>query len=431
MSRSWHASIGGKYVLGERVGEGGMGVVHRAEQPALARTVAIKLLRPELATDPRINARFRAEALAVAQLAHPNLVTVIDFGETDDGTPFVVMEYVRGRTLGELAREGAEVSIERAVALVTQILAGLGAAHAAGVVHADVKSDNVLVGRDHDGTERIKLIDFGLARLAHGDDHVVGEILGTPEYMAPEVIGGAAPTPAADLYGVGVILYELLTGALPFTGATSAQILTRHLHDLVVPPSLRRPDRGIGAALEQVIAMALAKSPVLRLTDASQFAAALAAATPRRPVDLDCAPVQLAAEDPTRPWRLHDQPVWDEGAPRVALGSGCAPTPHAEREVRREIGEAIACGAVEAITHGYVSLAALLTHRGQVHAAILELEEAVDMVTAGEGPDAVVDETAPLVDVLLGLYATVNDQREAYGGAAEHWRTLTESVASR
>lgn len=421
MLSPWRSSFVSKYVLGDRIGEGGMGVVHRAEQPALARTVAIKLLRSELTRDRRMNARFRAEALAMARLSHPNLVTVIDYGETEEGTPFLVMEYVHGRSLGELVRTGGEISVERAIALTLQVLSGLAAAHAAGVIHADVKSDNVLVWNGHDGRERVKLIDFGLAQgpAVDGEQGRSGEVLGTPEYLAPEVIRGSRPARPADLYGVGIILYELLTGAPPFTGSTPAEIMSRHLEEDLVPMAIRRPDRPILPMLESIVAHALAKSPDHRISDALAFATALELAS------ATCAETERS----TRPDRLEGAPaISPPVSPRIAHGSGLESEPLlcAERTLRRDICDAIARGKADAIARGYVELAAMLTVRGQIHAAIHELEEALDLVTEGLGPSAATGKATALVAALLPLYAQINDQRGAYAEAADRWRTLTE-----
>lgn len=271
--------VAGTYLLAEPLGSGGMGTVHRAEDLLLARPVAIKFLHHVMARDPRIAARFQVEALAAARLDHPNAVAVLDHGETDDGIPFLVMEYVRGTTLRQLLVEGC-VTTDRVIPIVRQILAALGAAHVAGVVHADVKTENVLVQMPD---ELVKLVDFGLARVGlaavPGSSRDAREepfVAGTPEYMAPEIILGAPPTPASDLYAVGILLYELLTGATPYGGGRAIDIFTRHVQDDLVPPSVRYPELDISRALDAVLARALAKDPHHRFHDAEAFASALA-----------------------------------------------------------------------------------------------------------------------------------------------------------
>jgi serine/threonine-protein kinase len=271
--------IEGRYVLRDRIGEGGMGSVFLANQPGLERMVAVKVLHPELADWPEHARRLRDEARNACRVRSSNCVGVIDCGSLPDGAPYIVMEYVPGRSLGQVIAEEA-IPLARAVDLMEQILAALGAAHDAGVIHGDVKSDNFLVetsgGRDH-----VTLIDFGLARVVdapHEIDVEDGEVMvsGTPEYMAPEVVAGDPPVRASDLYAAGVILYELLTGVTPFGGGTPVAIMLRHAREAAVPPSLRAPELDLPPALDRVVLRALHKSP------AAPTAAAWCAA-PRRP----------------------------------------------------------------------------------------------------------------------------------------------------
>jgi serine/threonine-protein kinase len=279
--------LAGTYLLAEPLGSGGMGTVHRAEDLLLGRPVAIKFLHHLLARDPRVAARFQVEALAAARLDHPNTVAVLDHGETDDGIPFLVMEYVRGTTLRQLLVDGGLAS-DRVIPIVRQILGALGTAHAAGVVHADVKTENVLVEMPG---EHIKLVDFGLARVglaavpSSRDARDEPFVAGTPEYMAPEIILGAPPSPSSDIYAAGILLHELLTGATPYGGGRAVDIFTRHVQDELVPPSVRFPDLDIPRALEVVLARALAKDADHRFHDAGAFADALAA------VESCCVPV--------------------------------------------------------------------------------------------------------------------------------------------
>lgn len=268
--------VAGKYVLDDELGAGGMGVVYRAQQLHPPRPVAIKFLHRVLARDPRTVARFRVEALAASQLDHPNSVAVLDHGEDADGTPYLVMEYVSGRTLRRIVADGA-LAMDRAIAITQQILGALACAHTHGIVHSDVKTENVLVQESEDD-EQVKLVDFGLARVILSfdeDDRDSSLIAGTPEYMAPEVIVGGAPSPASDIYAAGVILHEMLTGATPFGGGKPMDIFARHVLDPVVPPSLRFPELDIPRPLEEVIERALAKEPENRFPSAAVFAEAL------------------------------------------------------------------------------------------------------------------------------------------------------------
>jgi serine/threonine-protein kinase len=268
--------LGGKYVLRECIGEGGMGTVFLADQPALARQVAIKVLRPDFVSHRDLARRFREEAVAASRVRNPRSVAILDCSALPDGTPYIVMEYVRGRSLGRVIGED-DISLARAVELVQQILSALEAAHGAGVIHGDIKSENFLV-EGVDDVDRVTMIDFGLARMLDASPEDDDRVSGTPEYMAPEVIRGQPAQRESDLYAVGVILYELLTGTTPFGGGASTEILARHLDDVVIPPSLRCEERDLPRSLDDVILRALAKDPAERFGSARAFADALAGA---------------------------------------------------------------------------------------------------------------------------------------------------------
>ena len=278
--------IAGKYVLGQPVGAGGMGIVYRARQLALERRVAIKMVRPELATSAPFRERFRHEAIAAARSAHPNVVAIIDFHD-DDADPQLVMSYVAGMRAGELLAQGC--TLARVINVIEQVLAALAVAHARGIVHGDIKSDNILVSVE-EHHEHATLIDFGLARIADlpRSPGLPRAISGTPEYVAPEVIGGEPPTAASDLYGVGIVLYEMLTGATPFGGAEPPVIMTRHL-DEPVPPLRTRCLQPIPRALERLVMRALQKDPRLRLAHANAFRDELLSI----PLTRDSAPIMV------------------------------------------------------------------------------------------------------------------------------------------
>ncbi len=277
-------TIGEKFKLRKCVGIGSSGSVYQADQVALGRTVAVKVLRPELAVDERIVKRFHDEALAASRLNHPNTVSVIDYGQTPDGLLYIVMEFLRGETLTRLIADSPPLEARRITDLLSQVLAGLEEAHAAGVVHADLKADNVVVEQRRGGWELAKVVDFGISRLvgAPKDPRADKTVCGTPEYMAPEMITGTDPTVASDIYAAGVLLYEMLVGKTPFAGAgSSLDVLTRHLREPPTPPSQKAPDRDISPVLEEAAMRALSKSPADRFDTVEAFRRAIAAASGR------------------------------------------------------------------------------------------------------------------------------------------------------
>lgn len=274
--------LAGRFQLRQLIGAGACGCVYRAEQVALRRDVAVKVLNPRLASDPEFVERLHHEALAASRLNHPNVVSIIDFGQSEDGLFFIVMEYLRGRTLTEMKRRIPALPLARVIAIVDQLLRGLHAAHTAGVIHADLKSDNIMV-EELDSGDLVKVVDFGIARLLDPLLPIRGrrmhnaqpKICGTPEYMAPEVIRGGKPEQASDIYAAGVILHELLTGRPPFTGASMLDTLRRHIEEPAPRLSRVRPELGLPEALEDAVLCALAKEPAERHESAAAFRLAI------------------------------------------------------------------------------------------------------------------------------------------------------------
>jgi serine/threonine protein kinase len=270
--------LDGRYVLGDCIGQGGMGSVYLAAQLTLARTVAIKVLHPEIARCPAHARRIRNEAITAGQVRSAHCINVIDCSTLPDGASYLVMEYVPGRSLSRIIAEES-LPLSRVIELFGQVLAALGSIHDAGIVHADVKCDNFLV-ETVDGRDHVTMIDFGLARFAASSqssdfEDGVQVVTGTPEYMAPEVADGEPAVAASDIYGAGVILYELLTGTTPFGDGDGDEIMARHASDAAVPPSLRCPDRSIAPALDRVVMRALEKRPEARFADPAEFARAI------------------------------------------------------------------------------------------------------------------------------------------------------------
>src|SRR3954470_9004935 len=260
--------IDGRYRVRERIGSGGMADVYCADDAQLGREVAIKILHRRFSRDREFVERFRREASAAAGLQHPQVVGVFDRGEYD-GTYYIAMEYLPGRTLKEIIREDAPLDQQRAIALTIQVLQAAGFAHRRGVIHRDFKPHNVIVGPD----DRLKVTDFGIARAGASEMTETGSIMGTAQYLSPEQAQGQRVGAQSDLYSIGVILYEMLAGRVPFTGESAVSIALKHVSD--VPPRLRdlRPD--VHPRLEQAVGRALLKDPAQRYASADEFIAAL------------------------------------------------------------------------------------------------------------------------------------------------------------
>jgi peptide/nickel transport system substrate-binding protein len=310
----------GRYELAELLGSGGMARVHRAHDSRMGRTVAVKTLLPELAGDPDARRRFAREARAAGALNHPGIVTVHDQDEVRDGdevVPFLVMEYVRGGTLSQLVRQHTYFSPERAARITCDILDALAHAHRHGTVHRDVKPANVMVTTE--GV--IKVADFGIARVLHTDARLTttGSAIGTPSYMSPEQINGAEVDARSDVYAVGCVLTELLTGRPPFTDGNPINLMYWHVHTAPPAPSARNPR--VPRELDVLVLTALAKDPADRHFDAAVFRDRLRSwLTASGHAALLAGPAAPPVGDPARP---------DGGAdPRATFGAGAALPAH-------------------------------------------------------------------------------------------------------
>jgi serine/threonine-protein kinase len=286
--------IAGRYRIVRQLGAGGMGAVYVAEQISLKRTVALKLLKSELSSNPGLIRRFNIEAELAAKLSHPNTVTMFDFGQDADGTLFIVMEFVAGRSLRDLIQREAPLPLARVIHIAEQVAASLSDAHARGIVHRDIKPDNVMLSEVGKRTDVVRVLDFGIAKLRdEREDGAVpvtqaGDMLGTPQYMAPEQIRSETVDGRTDVYSLGAVLYEMITGRLPFEGPTVMSILGKHLTENPAAPSQRRPDLPIPPLLDQLVVDCLRKDPSARPASMDAFVERLAAsrgqlgAAPRR-----------------------------------------------------------------------------------------------------------------------------------------------------
>lgn len=258
--------VGGRYHLDAVLGEGGMATVFRAHHTVINRIVAVKLLHPHIARDQRIRERFAREARSAAAIAHPNVIEIYDFGDTEEGIPYLVMELLEGDALRKLVERGP-LPLDLAVDIAIQLLRGLARAHDLGVAHRDIKPENAFVQTRADGSVVAKLVDFGIA-YSRGDARLtdIGDIIGTPQYVAPERLKGIESGAPADLYSFGVMLFEMVTGQLPFQADGLPGWIMMHLETAPPRPSQLRPE--IPADLERLILELLAKEPKDRPVDA-------------------------------------------------------------------------------------------------------------------------------------------------------------------
>jgi len=307
----------GRYRILRKLGTGGMANVYLAEDEDLGRRVAIKILNDRYASDEAFTERFRREAKSAAALSHPNIVSIYDRGDSD-GRPYIAMEVIEGKSLKELIVGSGPLPISQAVAYAKQILSATRFAHRHGIIHRDIKPHNILLGHE----DRLKVTDFGIARSGASQMTEVGSIMGTAQYLSPEQARGAPVTAASDLYSVGVVLYEMLTGKTPFNGETPLEIAMKHVNDPPRAPSEHRPD--IPPELDQVVLRALSKDIHERYGTAEEFSADLdrvEAGLPVSPETTAAATAVLTGADAT----AATQVLRDEAGTRVMPRGTAAP----------------------------------------------------------------------------------------------------------
>jgi serine/threonine-protein kinase len=311
--------LNGQFQILQKIGSGGMGSVYKALQPAMNRMVAIKILHPKLASRKDLVSRFRREARAMSHLTHPNTVKVYLYGELEDGSLYIVMEYLEGKNLNQTVRAEGPMSIERGLPILIQACNALDEAHRAGIIHRDLKPENIFVTSQGGMKDFAKVLDFGLAKVTEREmrpGSIIltqeGMVFGTPEFMSPEQAQGKSLTPGSDIYSLAVILYEVLTGKLPFDAKNPMEYIQLHVTTKPKPINERVPGRTFPPLLWAVLSKALEKKSEDRYQSAAEFAHALQAV--------------LAGATEVPPF--HDD------APRPPLGSqGNVPTPLAQAAI--------------------------------------------------------------------------------------------------
>lgn len=305
--------LSGQFKVLERVGSGGMGAVYRAHQPSMDRAVAVKILHSKFTNRKDLVSRFRREARAMSHLTHPNTAKVYLYGQLEDNACYIVMEYLEGRNLGQLVRQEGPLDPVRAVAILIQACGALEEAHQKGIIHRDLKPENIFLCKQGGIEDFAKVLDFGLAKVTEREMQPgsliltqEGMVFGTPEFMSPEQAQGKTLDARSDVYSLAVILYELLTGKLPFDARSPMEFITLHVQASPIRLGIRAPDRSFPPGLEDVLLKAMAKRPEDRHQSAAEFAASLAAVVPEGSVRealaaLPDSALALAATQPSRP----------------------------------------------------------------------------------------------------------------------------------
>jgi len=396
-------ALSGRYEIGDRLGSGGMSNVYRATDRILERTVAVKVLAEHLSDDERFVARFRREALAVAKLVHPNIVQVYDTG-IDEGRHYIVMEYVEGRSGAQILQRQGPIGFETATEIGVQSCAGLDYAHRRGIIHRDVKPGNLMIvgGPVGGGEMTVKLTDFGIARAIEQTRITqVGSVVGTAAYLSPEQVRGEEATPATDVYALGVVIYQFLTGRLPYEGSTLAELAVRQQNERPLPPSTYNND--VPETLGGAVLRALEGDPARRYTSADELASGLQMGLQGEDVTLQLAeggtPTRvLDGETATRPLerteRTELRPSSPSRRPAARAPQPAAPVEPAAVEPRKR-------GAFARFGRLVMATVALVLIAAAVAAAVIVATDRATGVkateVAGDSVDKVVEELKDLV----------------------------------
>lgn len=323
--------IVGKFRLTRLLGEGAMGRVYEAKHLSLAKRIAVKVLHQSLTGDEGLARRFHREAKSASTLNHPNSISIMDFGQDIDGTLFIVMEFLEGRSLLDVLSEEAPLPLDRTVRILSQVCLALDAAHHHKIIHRDLKAENVMVTDRRDEIDFVKVCDFGIAKVQDPKSDnpdtaitVAGMVCGTPEYMSPEQARGEPLDGRSDLYSLGILLYYMVTDRLPFTAETALGCVTQHLTEKPIPPREMRPELDIPPVLDAFILRTISKDPDLRPATATDFRNELAAVADRiafgDPGEPNPSPTPTPALIETPPVDAHNPAVWRSGrAPLLVL----------------------------------------------------------------------------------------------------------------
>ncbi len=268
--------VADRYNIIKKLGEGGMGAVYLGEHVKMGRKSAIKVMNPSMAQDPDAISRFNREAANASRISHANVCQIYDFGETPEGIIYLAMEFIEGKSLTDVIEGAGALSAPRAASILKQAADGLQAAHDLGIVHRDIKPDNIMVIQAKDGSDIVKMVDFGIAKAVAGDETgqkvtKTGLVVGTPEYMSPEQLSGDKLDGRSDIYSLALVLYRMLTGVLPFQAESSQEIMIKRLTDEPMPLEMAKPDGGFPPKLQLVMDRALARTPGDRYASAAQF----------------------------------------------------------------------------------------------------------------------------------------------------------------
>jgi len=356
--------VDARYRVDAQIGEGGMGAVYRATHVALNKPVALKILRGDMAKDPEVVQRFMQEAQAATSIGHENIIDIHDFGRLKDGTAYFVMELLGGRPLSELIKLGGSIPTADAVQILKQIASALGAAHERGIVHRDLKPDNVFAMSRGELTNFVKVLDFGIAKVGTTKNKLTrtGMVFGTPHYMSPEQAAGQGVDARTDIYALGVIMYEMFTGRVPFEADTFMGVLTKHMFEKPAPMFAEGAERQLGA-LEQITLRALEKKPENRYQSMREMVDDLdrvLGGAPPRPVSEHRPSLELAdALEPRSKSELRIAEQLAATTPAPPMSATTSPSSIPQLPVRRTWPLAAGAGAL-----ALVVLAIVLTLRG-------------------------------------------------------------------